>query len=90
MINKNLFKFNFKKDKSYLLIYGLLFLAVFPLPVLVTKINMGNAYYDNISGLSSYIIFAILIAILLFLLHPLYNIIISLVKNLWMYIMPFP
>ena len=70
MINKNLFKFNFKKDKSYLLIYGLLFLAVFPLPVLVTKINMGNAYYDNISGLSSYIIFAILIAILLVLITP--------------------
>ena len=70
MINKNLFKFNFKKDKSYLLIYGLLFLAVFPLPVLVTKINMGNAHYDNISGLSSYIIFAILIAILLVLITP--------------------
>lgn len=64
MINKNLFKFNFKKDKSYLLIYGLLFLAVFPLPVLVTKINMGITHYDSISGISSYIIFAILLVLI--------------------------
>ena len=64
MINKNLFKFNFKKDKSYLLIYGLLFLAVFPLPVLVTKINMGIAHYDNIAGISSYIIFAIILVLI--------------------------
>ena len=64
MINKNLFKFNFKKDKSYLLIYGLLFLAVFPLPVLVTKINMGITHYDTISGISSYIIFAILLVLI--------------------------